>query len=95
MAEGNSKGWTFDSFETWVNATNDERAKAIDAALLAATKVADMHNDLIRRGERDAANYVTKDQAALQFKGLAIALGAIAALCTIVGAIIIFSGGQI
>lgn len=85
MTEGNSKGWTFDTFETWVNSSNDERAKAIDAALAAAQRSAEMHNDLIRKGERDALNYVTKDQAAMQFKGLAIALAAIAALVAIVG----------
>lgn len=92
MKDGNSKGWTFDSFETWVSSTNEERAKAIDAALAAAQQMAAMHNDLIRKGERDATNYVTKDQAALQFKGLAIALAAIAALVTIVSAIVIWSG---
>lgn len=87
---GNSKGWTFDTFETWARDIGHERAKAIDAALAAAQQVAAMHNDLIRKGERDAANYVTKDQAAMQFKGLAIALAAIAALVAIVGAFLRF-----
>lgn len=89
---GNSKGWTFDTFETWVRDNNAERAKAVDAALAAAQGMAAMHNDLIRKGERDAANYVTKDQAAMQFKGLAIALAAIAALVAIVGAFVKFGG---
>jgi hypothetical protein len=92
MAEGNSKGWTFDTFETWVTSTNDERAKAIDAALAAAQKMAAMHNDLIRKGERDAANYVTKEQSAMQFKGLAIALASLAALAAIIGAVVTLGG---
>jgi hypothetical protein len=90
VAEGNSKGWNFDTMETWIDATNEERAKAVDAALAAAQQMAAMHNDLIRKGERDAANYVTKDQAALQFKGLAIGLSALAAFAAIVGAVIIW-----
>lgn len=89
---GNTKGWTFDTFETWVESVNTERAKAIDAALASANKMAEMHNDLIRKGERDAANYVTKEQAAMQFKGLAIALAAIAALVTIVAGFMKFGG---
>ncbi len=92
MAEGNSKGWTFDTFETWVESTNMERAKAVDAALAAAQKMGEMHNDLIRKGERDAANYVTKEQNALQFKGLAVALGAVAALAAVIVAIISIMG---
>lgn len=89
---GNSKGWTFDTLETWARDIAHERAKAIDAALAAAQQMAAMHNDLIRKAERDAANYVTKDQAAMQFKGLAIALAAIAALVTVFAAFMQFGG---
>jgi hypothetical protein len=61
----------------------DERNGAVDIALAAANEKFSLHNDLIRKTERDAANYVTKDQAAMQFRGLAVALGALAALFSI------------
>lgn len=60
-----------------------EHNRAVDAALAAANDKFSLHNDLIRKGERDASNYVTKDQAAMQFKGLALALSALAALFAI------------
>lgn len=83
MADGNSKGWTFDTFETWVLSVNEERAQALEAAFEAAKEKSDSHNRLIEAMERQQATFITKGQvyAALiaSLTALSIAVGMYAA----------------
>lgn len=64
------------------------RDKAVDAALAAANEKDLAHNDVLGAMKDQSSTFVTKEQAAMQFKGLAIALAAIAALVAIIGAIV-------
>lgn len=70
-----------------------ERNRAVDAALAAANEKAAAHNDVLGAMKDQQANYVTKDQAALQFKGLALALAAVVAFATLVALFLTLSRG--
>jgi hypothetical protein len=65
----------------------------VDAALAAANEKAAAHNDVLGAMKDQQANFVTKDQAALQFKGLALALAAVVALATLVALFLTLSRG--
>lgn len=69
-----------------------ERNRAVDAALAAANEKFAMHNNILGAMKDQAAAFVTKEQAAAQFKGLAIALAAIAALATLVATFVALGG---
>lgn len=60
-----------------------ERNRAVDAALAAAKEKAAAHNDVLGFLKDQQVNFVTKDQAGAQFKGLATAITAIAALMAV------------
>jgi len=70
-----------------------ERNRAVDAALAAANEKAAAHNDVLGAMKDQQANYVTKDQAALQFKGLALALAAVVAFATLIAVFLTLSRG--
>lgn len=57
-----------------------ERNRALEAGLATANEKAKSHNDVLGAMKDQQAAFVTKDQAALQFKGLATAIAAIAAV---------------
>lgn len=71
-----------------------ERNRAVDAALAAANEKFAMHNNILGAMKDQASAFVTKEQAAAQFKGLAIALAAIAALATIIAAFVALGGAR-
>jgi hypothetical protein len=57
-------GWTFGTLKAYFDAILTERKEQVTVALQAADQMAAKHNDLIRKGERDAAVFVTKDELA-------------------------------
>jgi hypothetical protein len=75
-----------------------ERNRAVDAALAAANEKAKSHNDVLGAMKDQQTNYLTKDQAAAQFKAVVTAIISIAALVGIIAAIfgaIIWSRGPV
>ena len=82
------------SLREYFEALRKADQRAVDAALEAAKEMAAKHNDLITAMKDQQANFVTKDQAALQFKGLAIALGGLVALATLITILVAFFGGR-
>lgn len=100
-----TEGWTLDTLKEHLEGRIEsvdrrhselaaERNRALEAGLATANEKAAAHNDVLGAMKDQQANYVTKDQAAMQFKGLAIALAAIAAFVTILSAIFAFSRGM-
>lgn len=87
MAEGNSKGWTFDTFETWVNSELTGYNRAIDAALVARKEEAIHHNGLIDQMKDQQGTFVTRGQL------IATMVAAIGAVGTMIGILRYFGAG--
>lgn len=68
-----------------LNEVATERNRAIDAALTAAKEKAAVHNDLLNSMKEERATFLTKEQAASNFRALAVALGALASIFAIFG----------
>lgn len=81
MTEGNSKGWSFDTFETWVRSELTGYNRAIDAALVARKEEAEHHNGLIDAMKEQQGKFVTQSQLA------ATIIASIGAVGTIIGVI--------
>lgn len=62
MTEGNSKGWTFDTIETWVTSELTGYNRAINAALVARKEEAVHHNGLIDQMKDQQSTFVTRGQ---------------------------------
>ena len=69
-----------------------ERNRAVDAALAAAHEKGKAHNDLLAAMKDQQAMFVTKESAGAQFKALTIAIGAVAALVSIIAALVVLAG---
>ncbi len=82
---GNSKGWTFDAFETWVNSELTGYNRAIDAALIARKEEAAHHNGLIDAMKEQQSKFVTQGQLA------ATIIAAVGAVGTMIGVLRYFS----
>jgi len=79
MAEGNSKGWSFDAFETWVKSELIGYNRAIDAALVARKEEALHHNGLIDQMKDQQSKFVTRGQLA------AVIIAAVGGVGTLIG----------
>ena len=64
MTDGNAKGWTHDTMETWVKSELTGYNRAIDAALVARKEEALHHNGLIDQMKEAQAKFVTRGQLA-------------------------------
>lgn len=82
---GNSKGWTFDTFETWVDSTSAERHRAVEAALAARKEEAAHHNGLIDAMKDQQSMFVTRGQLTAT---LVAALGAVGTLIGILAYVV-------
>lgn len=82
MTEGNSRGWTFDTMEKWIEDDNRSRDKAVEAALTEAKAHLIDHNGLTDALKDAQAKFVTRKE--LWLAVLAI-IGAVGTLVQMVG----------
>jgi hypothetical protein len=88
MNDGNSKGWSFDAFETWVRSELTGYNRAIDAALVARKEEAVHHNGLIDQMKDQQGKFVTRGQLA------ATIIAAVGGVGTLIGVLNYFGGGS-
>lgn len=77
---GNSRGWTFDTMEKWIEDENAARNKAVEAALTEAKAHLVDHNGLTGALKDAQAKFVTRKELWLAVIAIIGAVGTIAQL---------------
>lgn len=75
MSDGNSKGWTFDTMEKWIEDDNRARDKAVTSALTEAKEHLVDHNGLTGALKDAQAKFVTRKELWLAVLAIIGALG--------------------
>lgn len=86
VADGNSKGWTFDTLETWIKSELIGYNRAIDVALVARKEEAEHHNGLIDQMKEQQSKFVTRGELT------ATVVAAVGVVGTMIGVFRYFGG---